>query len=118
LVDAAVWKDGIRSAGAMKTRRDRQMRGREFIAGLAGAAAWPLAVRAQQPKVPVVGLLNGVSFGGPYAAPVAAIRQGLEETGFSEGQNLSIEYRTADGQYERLSDLVTDLVRREVAVIV
>ena len=93
------------------------MQRREFIAGLAGAA-WPLAARAQLPKVPVVGLVNGVSFGGPYAAPVAAIRQGLEETGFSEGQNLSIEYRTADGQYERLSDLVIDLVRRQVAVIV
>jgi putative ABC transport system substrate-binding protein len=94
------------------------MRRREFIAGLTGAAAWPLAARAQQPKVPVVGLLNGVSFEGPYAAPVAAIRQGLQETGFVEGQNLAIEYRAADGQYERLPDLTTDLVRSQAAVIV
>ena len=60
------------------------MRRREFIAGLTSAVAWPQVVRAQQPKVPVVGLLNGVSFEGPYAVPVAAIRQGLEESGFVE----------------------------------
>jgi putative ABC transport system substrate-binding protein len=94
------------------------MQRREFIAGLAGAATWPLAARAQQPKVPVVGLLNGVSFEGPYAVPVAAIRRGLQETGFVGGQNLAIEYRTADGQYERLQELATDLVRSDVAVIV
>jgi len=108
----------LRCAGAMKTRRGRQMQRREFIAGLAGAAAAPLAARAQQTKVPVVGLLNGVSFGGPYAAPVAAIRQGLQETGFMEEQNLVIEYRTADGHYERLPELATDLARSQVAVIV
>jgi ABC-type uncharacterized transport system substrate-binding protein len=94
------------------------MRRRDFIAGLGGTVAWPLAVRAQQPKVPVVGLLNGVSFEGPYAVPVAAIRQGLQETGFVEGQNLAIEYRTAGGEYERLPELVTDLVRSQAAVIV
>src|SRR2546430_11499391 len=94
------------------------MRRREFIAGLMGAAAWPLAARAQRPKIPVVGLLNGVSFEGPYADRVAAIRQGLQEAGFVEGQNVAIEYRTADGQYERLPELATDLVRRQVAVIV
>lgn len=94
------------------------MRRREFIAGLTGAAAWPLAAPAQQPKTPVIGLLNAVSFEGPYAVPVAAIRQGLQETGFVEGQNLAIEYRTADGQYERLPDLAADLVRSQVTVIV
>ena len=94
------------------------MRRREFIAGLAIVAAWPLAARPQQPKVPVVGLLNGVSFEGPYAAPVAAIRLGLQETGFVEGLNLAIEYRTADGQYDRLLELATDLVRSQAAVIV
>jgi putative ABC transport system substrate-binding protein len=75
------------------------MRRREFIAGIGGAAAWPLVARAQQPKLPMVGLLNGVSFEGPYAVPVAAIRQGLQEAGFVEGKNLAIEYRTADGEY-------------------
>ncbi len=94
------------------------MRRREFIAGLTIVAAWPLAARPQQPKAPVVGLLNGVSFEGPYAVPVAAIRQGLQETGFVEGQNLAIEYRTADGQYDRLLELATDLVRSQAAVIV
>ena len=94
------------------------MRRREFIAGLAGAAAWPLAARAQQPKVPVVGLLNGASFEGPYAVPVATIRQGLQEAGFVEGRNLAIEFRTADGHYERLPELAADLVRMQVAVIV
>jgi putative ABC transport system substrate-binding protein len=94
------------------------MRRREFIAGLTSAAAWPLAARAQQPKVPVIGLLNGASFEGPYAVPVAAIRQGLQETGFVEGRNLAIEYRAADGQYERLPELATDLVRSQVTVII
>ncbi len=94
------------------------MRRREFIAGIGGAAAWPLMARAQQPTLPTVGLLNGVSFEGPYAAPVIAIRQGLQEAGFVEGQNLAIEYRTADGAYERLPDLAADLVHRGAAVII
>src|SRR6266436_5707430 len=93
------------------------MRRREFIAGVTSTVAWPLAARAQQPKVPVVGLLNGVSSEGPYAAAVAAIRRGLQDTGFVEGQNLTIEYRTADGKSERLPDLANDLVRSKVAVI-
>jgi putative ABC transport system substrate-binding protein len=80
------------------------MRRREFIAGLESTAAWPLAAWAQQPKMPLVGLLSGASFEGPYAVPVAAIRQGLRETGFVEGQNLAIEYRHAGGQYERLQN--------------
>jgi putative ABC transport system substrate-binding protein len=94
------------------------MRRREFIAGLTGAAAWPLVARAQQPNAPVVGLLNAVAFDGPYAVPVAAIRRGLEETGFVEGQNLAIEYRSANGAYERLPELATDLIRNGVTVIV
>jgi putative tryptophan/tyrosine transport system substrate-binding protein len=93
------------------------MRRRDFIAGIGGAAALPLVARAQQPT-PTVGLLNGVSYEGPYAAPVVGIRQGLQEAGFVEGQNLAIEYRTAGGEYERLPDLAADLVRRQAAVII
>jgi putative ABC transport system substrate-binding protein len=95
------------------------MRRREFMAGMVGAAAWPLAARAQQPKAAVtVGLLNAVSFDGPYAVPAEAVRQGLGEAGFVEGMNLTIEYRTADGHHDRLPDLVADLVRRQVTAIV
>jgi putative tryptophan/tyrosine transport system substrate-binding protein len=85
---------------------------------IGGAAAWPLVARAQQPKLPMVGLLNGVSFEGPYAVPVAAIRQGLQEAGFVEGQNLAIEYRSAYGEYERLPELAADLVRGQAAAII
>jgi putative ABC transport system substrate-binding protein len=94
------------------------MRRREFIGGIGGVAAWPLLARARQPKLPTVGLLSGVSFEGPYAAPVVAIRQGLQDAGLVEGQNLAIEYRTADGAYERLPNLAADLAHRRVAVII
>ena len=94
------------------------MRRREVIAGLMAAAAWPLAAHAQQPKIPVVGLLNGVSFEGPYAGAVTSIRRGLQETGLVEGQHFALEYRAADGRYERLPDLAADLARGQVAVIV
>jgi putative tryptophan/tyrosine transport system substrate-binding protein len=92
---------------------------REFIAGLGGAAAWPLVAWAQKPVMPVVGLLSGVSFEDrSYALSVAEIREGLQEVGFVEGQNVLIEYRSADGHPERVKDLADDLVRRQVAVIV
>jgi putative ABC transport system substrate-binding protein len=93
------------------------MRRREFIAGLGGAAAWPLAAWAQRPKVPVVGFL-GATEPEPNAQYVGRLRQGLKETGFVEGENLAIEYRWAEGRYDRLPALAADLVRRQVAVIV
>jgi putative tryptophan/tyrosine transport system substrate-binding protein len=90
---------------------------REFIAGLGGAAAWPLAASGQQPTVPMVGFLNSGSPGG-YAPMVAAFRQGLKETGYVEGQNVAIVFRWADGQYDRAPAMAEELVRRQVAVIV
>jgi putative ABC transport system substrate-binding protein len=94
------------------------IRRREFIAGLGSAAASRGVARAQQ-RIPAVGLLSGVSFEDrTYALLVEEIRQGLKDVGFVDGQNMLIEYRSADGHPERVKDLADDLVRRQVAVIV
>ena len=93
------------------------MRRRQFIAGLGSAAAWPVVARAQQPAFPVIGFVHSGWADASSAGSVAAFRKGLGETGYVEGQNVTVEYHWLENQLDRLSSLMADLVRRRVAVI-
>jgi putative tryptophan/tyrosine transport system substrate-binding protein len=92
------------------------MKRREFIAGLGSAAAWPVVARAQQSKVPVIGFVSALP-ADASAGYVAAFRKGLAETGYVEGENVTVEYHWLEGEYDRLPAVMADLVRRRVAVI-
>src|SRR5215211_5415668 len=103
---------------ADRLRRGRRtMRRREFILGVGAAAAWPLAVRAQQRRRPLIGFLSSTSAAG-YKPFVDAFFKGLRETGYVEGANVAVEYRWADGHYDRLAGFANDLVGLQASVIV
>src|SRR5215210_966920 len=93
------------------------MRRRDFITLFGGAVAWTLPARAQRPAMPVIGYLSPES-PGPFASRVKAFRDGLAETGYVEGRNVAIEFRWAEGQYNRLPALAAELANQQVAVLV
>jgi putative tryptophan/tyrosine transport system substrate-binding protein len=93
------------------------MKQRQFIGLLGGAAAWPLAARAQQPVLPIVGFVHS-QLADAYGDRLRAFHQGLADTGYVEGRNVAVEYHSAEGEPDRLRALVADLIRRPVAVIV
>ena len=90
---------------------------RQFIVGLGSAAAWPVLARAQQATMPVIGYLGALSADDDYKNVTVPLFQGLKETGYVVGQNVAVEYRYAENQFDRLPALAADLVRRRVAVI-
>jgi putative ABC transport system substrate-binding protein len=96
--------------------REGWMRRREFTAGLGSAAAWPVVAVAQQPRIPIIGRINLGASSQPDSTPAAWVR-GLNDTGFFVDTNVSIDNRAADGQMDRLSSLVTDLIQRKVDLI-
>src|SRR6266436_2214459 len=93
------------------------MKRREVIAALAWVAAWPAGARAQQPTIPVIGFLNA-SAPRVLRQPHASFREGLKESGYIEGQNVAIEHRFAEGQFDRMPAMAADLVRRQVTVLI
>jgi putative ABC transport system substrate-binding protein len=93
------------------------MKRREFVVGLGSASAWPVVARAQQVGMPAIGVLHSASPDGFFAQYVVEFRRGLADTTYVEGRNVAIEYRFAEGQYDRLPALATDLVRRQMAAI-
>src|SRR5262249_9080050 len=101
---------------AARRRGDRMIRRREFITLLGGGVAWPLTARGQQSGMPVIGFFSSATPEG-FSGYLRALRQGLKESGYVEGENLAIEYRWAENRAERLPELAADLVRRQVKVI-